>query len=92
MSELGPPTTYNEATIIWRMQRADGRQAAAVIDPLESGTRVIWFMNGRPLGARYFDDWTGAIEWADRLQAQYWSVGWRLPDDTARHPPTRSES
>lgn len=66
---------------MWRMRHGDGRRAQAVIDPTNSATRVIWFVNGHPVGVRYFTDWTGAFEWSDRLRAQQWSVGWRLSDD-----------
>jgi hypothetical protein len=92
MSETSQPSTYNEATVMWRMRRADGQQARAVIDPMESGTRVLWFVNGRPLGVRYFDDWTGAIECVDRLRTQYWTVGWRLADDAPEGPPAQTGS
>ena len=92
MSEIALPSTYNEPTVMWRMRRADGRRAQAVIDPTKSGTRVLWFVNGQPLGVRYFDDWAGAIEWTDRLQSQYWTVGWRLSDDIAEAHPARSGS
>jgi len=78
MSEMILPSTYNEPTVMWRMQRANGSSAHALIDTVEGRPRVVWFVNGRPIGARYCDDWTGAIQWSDRLQAQYWTVGWRL--------------
>jgi len=78
MSEMILPSTYNEPTVMWRMQRANGSTAHALIDTVEGRPRVVWFVNGRPIGARYCDDWTGAIQWSDRLQAQYWTVGWRL--------------
>ncbi len=68
------------------MRRADGRRAQAVIDPTDGRIRVLWFVNGRPLGVRYFDDWARAIEWTDRLQAQYWTVGWRLTDEIPEEP------
>ena len=58
-----------------------GRRAWAAIDPRHGATRVIWFIDERPLGARYFEDWTGALSWCERLRAQYWSAGWRLTDD-----------
>ena len=84
MSEIAVPSTYDEPTVMWRVRRADGRQAQAVIDPIEGGTRVLWFVNGRPLGVRYFDNWTGAIEWTDQLRAHYWAAGWRLSDEVDR--------
>ena len=81
MSNREVPATYNEPTVIWRMHRDDGRRAWAAIDPRHGATRVIWFIDERPLGARYFEDWTGALAWCERLRAQYWSAGWRLTDD-----------
>jgi len=83
MSEISLPPTYNEPTVMWRMRRSDGRHAQAVIDPTSRGARVVWFLNGNPLGVRCFDDWRGAVEWADRLRKHYWSVGWRLSDEVA---------
>ena len=65
---------------MWRMVRPDGRRAQAVIDPIEGRARVLWFLDDRPLGARYFNDWSDAIQWADRLRLQYQSVGWRLTE------------
>jgi hypothetical protein len=92
MSENAVPCTYNEPTVIWRMQHRDGRCAQAVIDPLRTGARVRWFVNDHPIGVRYFADWTGAIEWTDRLRAQQWTVGWRLTDDIPEGPHTRTPS
>jgi hypothetical protein len=90
MSEIAFPSTYNEPTVIWRMRHADGRSAQAVIDPMNGGTRVLWFVNDQLLDVRYFTDWTGAIDWTDRLRAQQWTVGWRLSDDTIEDPPART--
>jgi hypothetical protein len=92
MSDIIRPSTYNEPTIMWRMQRADDSSAHALIDTVEGRARVVWFVNGRPVGERYFDDWTGAIQFADRLRAQCWTVGWRLSDDVTEGPPARSKS
>lgn len=60
------------------MRRADGLRAHATIRPRSDGAIVAWFINGRPMGIRDFNDWTSALGWSDRLQAQNWSVGWRL--------------
>jgi hypothetical protein len=68
------------------MRHRDGRIAQAVIDPMDSRTRVLWFVNGHPFEVRYFADWTGAIEWTDRLRTQQWTVGWRLSDDITDGP------
>ena len=92
MSEIILPSTYNEPTVMWRMRRADGCCAHALIDTVEGRARVVWFVNGRPVGERYFDDWTGAIQFTDRLRAQCWTVGWRLSDDVTEGPPARSKS
>jgi hypothetical protein len=92
MSEDALPSTYNEPTVMWRMRHADGRSAQAVIDPANGGPRVLWFVNGHPLGVRYFADLAAAIEWTDRLRAQQWTVGWRLSDDITEGPPARSGS
>jgi hypothetical protein len=92
MSDIIRPSIYNEPTIMWRMQRADDSSAHALIDTVEGRARVVWFVNGRPMGERYFDDWTGAIQFTDRLRAQCWTVGWRLSDDVTEGPPARSKS
>ena len=90
MSEAAVPSTYNEPTVMWRMRHADGRSAQAVIDPIKSATRVLWFVDGQPLHVRYFTDWTGAIEWTDRLRAQLWAVNWRVSDEIPEGRPARS--
>lgn len=90
MSEIIPPSTFNEPTVMWRMQHANGSSAHALIDTVEGKARAVWFVNGRPVGARYFDDWTGAIQWSDRLRAQYWTVGWRLLSDDFTESPRAS--
>ena len=77
MSEIALPSTYNEPTVMWRMTHRNGRWAQAVIDPLTSGARAQWFVNGHPLAICDFADWTSAIAWTDRLRAQQWTVGWR---------------
>jgi hypothetical protein len=92
MSDIIRPHTYNEPTVMWRMKRADDSSAHALIDTVDGRARVVWFVNGRPLGERYFDDWTGAIQFTDRLRAQCWTVGWRLSDDVAKGRPARRES
>ena len=89
MSDVALPSTYNEPTVMWRMRHADGRRAQAVIDSTNSGTRVLWFVNDRPLAVRHFADWTSAIEWTNRLRAQQWTVGWRLSDDITEGPPAK---
>lgn len=76
---------YDAPTVMWRMRRADGLSSHAVIDPRAGGAVVTWFLNGRPLGHRVFNDWTSALRWSDQLQAQNWTVGWRVVseyDDT----------
>jgi hypothetical protein len=60
------------------MQRSDGSLTHAVIGSSSHGPVLVWYVNGRALGYRDFDDWTGALRWSDQLQAQNWAVGWRL--------------
>ena len=81
------PDSLSDAapTVMWRMQRANGLSSHAVIGSSADGAVVTWFLNGRPLGHRVFSDWTSALRWSDQLQAQNWTVGWRLVpeyDDT----------
>jgi hypothetical protein len=63
---------------MWRMRRADGQSAHAVIGPSRHGVAVMWFINSRPVGLRDFDDWTSALRWSELMQAQNWAAGWRL--------------
>jgi hypothetical protein len=63
---------------MWRMRRADGLSCHAVIDPRAEGATITWFLNDHRLGQRVFNDWTSALHWSDQLQAQNWTVGWRL--------------
>jgi hypothetical protein len=90
MSEIALPSTYNEPTVMFRMRHADGRWAQVVIDPVNTGARALWFVNGHPLDVRHFADWASAIDWTERLRAQQWTVGWRLSDDITEDPPARS--
>jgi hypothetical protein len=76
--EATKPLVYDQPTVMWRMRRADGMSSHAVITPRATGAVVVWFLNNHPLGSRDFSDWTGALRWSDQLQAQNWSVGWRL--------------
>ena len=72
---------YDEPTVMWRMRRTDGQSAHVIIGPRVNGVAVVWFVNGRPLGLREFDDVTGALRWSDQMQAQNWAAGWRLAPD-----------
>lgn len=78
MSEIPMPLVYDQPTVMWRMRRRDGVLSHAVIDSSANGPVVIWYVNGRPLGFRDFEDWRSALEWSDQLQAQNWAAGWRL--------------
>jgi len=72
---------YDEPTVMWSMRRA-GQSARAVMGRGLRGAIVVWYVNGRPVGFRDFDDWTSAIRWSDQLQAQNWAAGWRpVPDE-----------
>ena len=81
MSETPAKPGYDEPTVMWRMQRADGQSSHAVIDLRWDGAVVVWFINDRQLGHRVFGDWTSAIRWSDQLRAQNWAVGWRLASE-----------
>jgi hypothetical protein len=74
--------TYNEPTVMWRMQRENNLRMHVVIAPTKRGASVMWLVNGRLLGMREFTDWTEAITWSDRIRNQNWTAGWRLiPED-----------
>jgi hypothetical protein len=60
------------------MRRAETQSSHAIIHPRLEKATVIWFVNGRPVGFREFDDWGSALGWSERLQAQNWAAGWRL--------------
>ena len=74
-------STYNEPTVMWRMQRPDHLVMHAVIAPSAKGASVMWFVNGRLMGVKKFADWTDAIAWSDRVRDQNWTAGWRLTPD-----------
>jgi hypothetical protein len=59
------------------MRRAD-LLIHAVIDPRPDKAVVEWFINGRLVGHRAFDDWASALRWSEQMQSQNWAVGWRL--------------
>jgi hypothetical protein len=86
MSDIAFPSAYNEPTVMFRMRHADGRWAHAVIDPMTTGARALWFVNGHPLDVRDFADWTSAIAWTERLRAQQSNVGWRLSEIITEGP------
>jgi len=81
VSETPSPLVYDQPTVMWRMRRADGLSSHAVIGPRSEGAVVVWFINGRPLGFKDFDDWASALRWSDQMQAHNWAVGWRLSPD-----------
>lgn len=72
---------YDEPTVMWRMERADGQRSHAVITPRPDGAVFVWFINDRPLGSRDFADWSDALRWSEQMQAQNWAVGWRLSSE-----------
>jgi hypothetical protein len=77
-------STYNEPTIMWRMQRERGLVMHAVIAATGRGASVMWFVNTRLLGTRECVDWADAIAWSDRIRELNWTIGWRsTPDDDA---------
>jgi hypothetical protein len=81
VAEVPTRLVYDEPTVMWRMQRANGMASHAVIGPQADGAVLVWFVNGRPLGYREFGDCVSALRWSDQLQAQNWAVGWRLVSD-----------
>jgi hypothetical protein len=83
MAKTPRQTGSPEPTMVWRMQRADGQSSHAIIGPRLNGVAVIWFVNGRPLGLRDFDDVGDALRWSEQMLAQNWAAGWRLTSETA---------
>jgi hypothetical protein len=81
MSQVTLSSRYDEPTVMWRMRRGNGLSAHAVIGLRGRGAWVMWFLNDHPIGVRDFEDWESALQWTDRMQAQNWSVGWRLLAD-----------
>ena len=67
-----------QPTVMWRMRRPDGRLSHAVIGTDANRAIVAWFVNNRSLGYREFENWTGALQWCEQMQAQNWAAGWRL--------------
>jgi hypothetical protein len=87
-----PVSTYDEPTVMWRMRRRDGQTTHAVIRLKGRRAWVLWFLNGRPLGRRDFDDWASAIRWCDQMRAQNWTFGWRLAPERDDVPAKFNES
>ena len=81
MGQSPAPSPSDNLTIMWRMKRAGGLRAHAMIGLEGRGAWLTWCVNDRPLGTRAFDDWTGAIQGSERLKRQYWAVGWRPASD-----------
>ena len=74
---------------MWRMRRSDGLSTHAVIGREGRGAWIMWFLNGRPMGIRGFDDWAGALQWSEQMQRLNWAAGWRVDpdgDDTTPAP------
>jgi hypothetical protein len=76
-----------EPTVMWRMERADGLAAHLVLGQTAHNVWAAWFVNNRPIGMREFDDVGSAIQFSDSMQAQNWSVGWRVVQDADDEPP-----
>jgi hypothetical protein len=72
---------YDEPTVMWRMRRADGQSSHLAIAPREHGVAVVWFVNGRLLGLRDFDDVGSAVRCSEQMQAQNWVAGWRVESE-----------
>jgi hypothetical protein len=81
VSETPTRPSYDEPTIMWRMSRSDGQSSHVVIDRYQDKVAVAWFVNGRVVGFRDFDDWTSAVLFSEQMQAQNWTAGWRLTPD-----------
>jgi hypothetical protein len=79
-SEFGP-SFASEPVVMWRMQRSGGLSAHLVIGCDGNAAWAAWFLNDGAIGVRDFDDIGSAIEFSTRMQAQNWSVGWRLVGD-----------
>ena len=84
------PTTYDEPTVMWRMRRGDNLTTHAVIHPRGGAACAMWYLNGRAVGVRDFEDWSSAIHWTDRMQFQNWTAGWRLAPEADDAAPLRN--
>lgn len=71
------PTTYDEATVMWRMRRGESLTTHAVLRPVGEAAWVTWYVNNHPIGVRQFGDWSAALQWSDRMLFQNWTAGWR---------------
>jgi hypothetical protein len=81
VTDTPSPLVYDQPTVMWRMRRADGLSSHAVIGPRLDGAVVVWYINGRPLGYKDFEDWASALRWSEQMQAQNWAAGWRVSPD-----------
>ena len=80
MAQVPLYSTYAEPTIMWRLRRADGCGAHAVIIPHGTAASAMWFSEGKPQGCRDFLTWHDAIYWLDCELAQLLLVGWQVED------------
>jgi hypothetical protein len=81
VTDTPSPLVYDQPTVMWRMRRADGLSSHAVIGPRLDGAVVVWYINGRPLGYKDFEDWASALRWSEQMQAQNWAAGWHVSPD-----------
>lgn len=77
MQKLPIPATYDEPTVMWRMRRGENLTTHAILRPRGSHAWVTWYVNEHPIGVREFEDWSAALQWADRMHFQNWTAGWR---------------
>ena len=78
MSPAPVYTTYAEPTIMWRLRRADGCGAHALIIPHGNAATAMWFAEGKPEESRDFTNWHDAIYWLDCELAKLLLVGWQV--------------
>ena len=69
-------STYDEPTVMWRLQHPDGRIAHSLIIPNRAKASALWSIGDEPEKARDFRTWRAAIEWLDDELATLEVSGW----------------
>ena len=71
------PSTYNEPTVMWRLQHPDGRWAHGVIAPRKQAASAMYFVNGALRQIEDFESWAAALDWIEQRQHNLELWEWR---------------
>jgi hypothetical protein len=72
----------NKPTILWQLRRGSDETASAVMFPLRHDATLLWWIQSKLEGARYFTTQTHALEAADQVRSALSALGFE--DQRAR--------